>query len=107
AAELRKDLRNRLEGKDLDTDTRLALIDALALTAAISSWPPTNAEIATLRFAMASIAWPLRDASQSPAWAKLEPISGKKCNRDIQRLLFWLQTCCKLAPSAARPPFGD
>jgi hypothetical protein len=106
AAETAKDLRARLD-KDLDPGTRQSLIDALASIAAISSPHPTNAEIATLRFAVASIAWPLRDASASPAWVRLETISGEKFDRDIQRLLFWLQSCCKLAPSAARPPFED
>jgi hypothetical protein len=106
AAEAAKDLRARLDGKAVDFATRLSLIDALASIASVSGPHPTSAEIATMRVAMGSIAWPLRDIDESPALARLETISGKKY-RNVQRLLFWLRSCCKLAPSAARPPFAD
>jgi hypothetical protein len=116
AAEAAKDLRARLDSKDIDSDTRRSLIDALALIAPISGPLPTNAEIPTLRLVIGSIAWPLRDPSESPAWARLEAISGENFDggefdkdirrKDIHRLLAWLQKCCRLAPTAARPPFG-
>jgi hypothetical protein len=102
-----KDLRARLDRKDIDPDTQRSLIDALASIAAISGTHPTNVEIATIRLALSSIAWPLREISDSDAWARLETISGEKFDHDIQRLLLWVQNCCKLAPSAARPPFAD
>jgi hypothetical protein len=107
AAETVKDLRARLDRKDVDPDTRRSLIDAAASVAVISGMHPTNVEIATMRLAMGSIAWPLRPTSESPAWVRLETISGEKFDQDIQRLLLWLQSCCKLASSAARPPFAD
>jgi hypothetical protein len=105
-AEAAKVLISRLDRKDVDPDTRQSLIDAAASVAVISGMHPTNAEVATLRLAMGSIAWPLRSPSESPAWVRLETISGERFDQDVQRLLLWLQSCCKLASSAARPPFA-
>jgi truncated hemoglobin YjbI len=105
AAEVAKDLRARLKREDADLDTRISLIDAAAELVVISTPHPTTEEIATMRLAMSSIAWPLRDPDRSPAWARLESISGEKFDRDVRHLLDWLQRCCNLSPSAARPPF--
>jgi hypothetical protein len=105
AAEAAKDLRTRLASKDVNADVQQSLLDVLGLMAAAPTPTLADENVAYLRAAMGSIAWPTRKASESPVWRRLEKISGNKFNNDIQRLLAWLQNCCKLAPSAARPPF--
>ena len=107
AAAAANDLISRLDRKDIDPYTQGVLIDTVASIAKIHGMHPTEAEISTMRVATGSIAWPLRSPSDSPAWARLETISGEKFDQDVQRLLVWLQSCCKLTPSAARPPFAD
>jgi hypothetical protein len=107
AAEVAKDLIARLDAKDVDPETQQFLIDALARMVTISGPHPTTGEIARMRIALASIAWPLRETSESPAWGRLETISGQKFDADTRRLLLWMQACCQLRPTAARSPFSD
>ncbi len=95
-----------LDRDDLDPSSQQSLIDALASMAVISSALLKNDQIATIRVALGSIAWPLRE-EQSPAWRRLETISGQKFDFDLQRLFHWLDNCCKLTPDTARPPFGN
>lgn len=107
AAESAKHLLAHLDRDDVDPETLRSLIDALASTAVNSRSPATSVDVATIRAALGSIAWPLKRDGDSPAWARLEAISGEKFDHDIQHLLRWAQSRYKLAPTAARPPFGD
>jgi hypothetical protein len=101
AAEAAGDLRDRL-GKETDPDVRQALVDAAASFARDPGPRPTGEQLLQLRLALASIAYPLRGPSESPAWQRLENISGKHFDHDVDSLLDWLKSCCQLTASDAR-----
>ena len=101
ASHLAERLRDRL-GKETDPDTEGALIDAAASLATDPGPRPTEEQLPELRLALASVANPLRDPSESPAWKRLEDISGKRFDHDIDGLLDWLKSCCQLTASDAR-----
>jgi hypothetical protein len=107
AAKAATDLIARLDRPNVDATTQRSLIDAVASIAVVPSPHPTDEQISSIRIALGSVAWPLRDPSESPAWSRLETISGKKFDRDVERLLLWANYCCKLSPCAARPTFAQ
>jgi hypothetical protein len=96
AAKAAADLRARLDRPNLNPSTQRSLIDALASLAMVPSHRPTPEKINGVRFALSSVAWPLRDPSKSPSWDRLETISGQKFDHDVQRLLIWAKKCCEL-----------
>ena len=75
AAKAASDLRDRLAKPDLDADTEMALVDAEASLVIVPAAQPTQEQLEELRLALASVAWPLRNPDDSPAWEKLEKIS--------------------------------
>jgi len=101
AAKEAGDLRDRL-GKETDPPTEADLIDAAAFLATDPSSRPTEEQLLELRLALASVANPIRGPPESPAWKRLEDISGKRFDHDIDRLLDWLKSCCQLTASDAR-----
>jgi hypothetical protein len=85
-----------------DLGTTLAMIDAVASLAAVPSLHPTDDQLQPLGFALSSMAWPLRERSESPARKRLEEIGGKPFNHDVSSLLEWVKFCCGLTGSDAR-----
>ena len=102
AAKAASDLRERLAQKDLDPKTELALVDAVASSVTHPDSHPTHWQLDQIRLALSSIAWPLRQRSESPAWKRLEEISGRHFQHDISELLEWTKSCCQLSATDAR-----
>jgi hypothetical protein len=102
AAKAASDLRDRLAKPELDADTEMALVDAEVSLASVPATHPSQEQLEELRLALASVAWPLRNPDDSPAWEKLEKISGRRFEHDTHRLLEWTNSCCGLVASDAR-----
>jgi hypothetical protein len=96
---LAKDLRSQLARTDIDTDTWQQLCDALALTSGKLLKQGGAANL------LVSVALPLREPSQSPAWVILEQAARRSFNGDARALIDWAMQQYGLPPGAARPDF--
>ena len=99
---LAKDLRAQLARTDFDPLTRQYLWDALALAGGkiLGNQPGDIRRVTNL---LVSVAFPLREPSDSPAWTILEQAAHRSFNRDAPAMMEWAMRAYGLRPDASRP----
>jgi hypothetical protein len=55
---------------------------------------------------LVSVAFPLRDPWESPAWAVLEQAAGRSFNHDVPAMMEWAIQTYRVRPDDARPGNG-
>ena len=98
ATELANYLRAWLDRPETDGLTEQALLDALAMAAAVRT-----RDAASVRDLIVSVGLPLRDPSESPAWPILEQISGAHFDPGPVPLVVWAHDRYAVEPTDARP----
>jgi hypothetical protein len=92
-------LRAELANPGIDSDRWTRLCDALALVS--ERLLKQNSQNAVNL--LVSIALPLRDPWDSPAWGFLERAAQRPFNHDAPALMQWAVQAYKLGPDTARP----
>jgi hypothetical protein len=98
--DLTKFLRARVASAELDPSTRRALYDAVALIGGdLGTQPSDGARVVDV---LRSIAYPLRDPWDSPAWPIVEHAAHRSFGKDVPAMMAWVTQTYGLPPDAAR-----